>query len=409
MTSSGNKQYDNGAFSGYGLVLGHLMRYEYSSDPLDLLAALRAGHWLLMKNDGLATYYKSGVWWSAYQGQAFIDLYQATNDQKWMDAAIRYARRLESWQYDNGAWSWYDEHLDIVGHSFLRSDRSNDHRLLAMPEFLYFLGSMRAAGNYDFTQVEEAAIAWHRSAINDGSLDWHTRRSPYPLGHPNIKLGEDNIEANPIMTYLRYLIEFRTDATEQEIDQMIGVLQDENLIQMNGEFAPAIIGYEPRHKSDHDAPAAMTTTTAQFATLNLMRKQRFNTTNGPNAEACIAAILRVQEPDTGMIDHLGRNLLGHDSGNIQRMREDMHPYVGLKAIALRELIRARTLLGPPADDGEPIADAGPNQTVWDQDDSGNEVITLDASESTDDGTSLAMIGRGQAAAKIPARPLPKSR
>ena len=109
MSATGNKQYDNGGFSLYGSILGFLFRYEQGNDPLDLLAALRAGHWLRMTGDGLATYYKSGVWWSAYQGQAFLDLYRVTGDQEWMDAAVRYADRLREWQLPSGAWTWYNE------------------------------------------------------------------------------------------------------------------------------------------------------------------------------------------------------------------------------------------------------------------------------------------------------------
>ena len=346
LVSSSNKQYDNAGFSGYGMVLGNLMLYRQTQDPLHLLRAMRIGHWLQMKGEGLANYYKTGVWWSAYQGQAFIDLYAATGDQVWMDAAVRYAERLRSWQLDSGAWTWYDEETGTVGKSFLRNNRDWDNRPVLMSEFLYFLGSLRQAGNSDFIDVEERGLAWHRSAISDGSMDFHMRGSAYPTGHENIQVPEGNVMGYPIMTYMRYLLEFRADVTEDELDALMSVLVNGNIIKTDGSgMVPSIIGFERRFASGvSDAPRPMTTTTAQFAVINILRQQKFGTTSGPLPHDCIAAILQVQEPDTGLLDHLGRDLPGYRPGRSDRMNIDSHPYVGLKAITIRELLYALELI-----------------------------------------------------------------
>ena len=190
---------------------------------------------------------------------------------------------------------------------------------------------MRAAGNSDFVDVEEAAVAWHRNQIENGIMEWHSRRSPYPFGHPSIESNEALIQAFPITTYLRYLIEFRSDATQSELSELVTFLQDEGRIETTGTFAPSVIGYEPRQSSS-DTAAPMSTATAQLALVNVMAQQRFGTSFGPSAESLIGAILSVQEPDTGLIDHLGRDLPGYDFSLVERMAADSHPYAGLKAL-----------------------------------------------------------------------------
>jgi hypothetical protein len=154
---SNSKQYDNIAFVVYGVVHGHLALWRHRGDPLDLLPAIRAGQRLIPKS--LNTYYKSGLWWSAYRGLSFLALYEATGDPLWLEQAVSYARTIEGLQQPSGTWTYYHANKGTLGQSFSRDDRSGDMRPLFMPEFMLFLGQLRAAGVTDFVEVEERAQA----------------------------------------------------------------------------------------------------------------------------------------------------------------------------------------------------------------------------------------------------------
>ncbi|MCJ8335548.1 MAG: hypothetical protein MJH10_15120, partial [Epibacterium sp.] len=228
-----------------------------------------------------------------------------------------------------------------LGTSFSRGDRSFDGRLLFMPEALLFYGRLRAAGVNEFTSVEEDALAWHRSEIKAGTMSYHDRRSPYPMGHEKIEPGEEFLQAYPITTYLRYLVECRDDVTQEECQGLVDLLEEHGRFVTEGAYAPAVTGVEPRQAG---GPGAATFSSAQYAVFDLMKRGKFDISGGPKAKELIHAILAVQEPDTGLIDHRGRDMLGYDPGAIERMRSDQHPFVGLKALALIELQRSLPLL-----------------------------------------------------------------
>jgi hypothetical protein len=162
------------------------------------------------------------------------------------------------------------------------------------------------------------------------------------MGDTRITDPADNIaQAYPITTYLRYLIEYRDDTTQAELQALVNVLEEHGRFRTEGSQAPSVLGFEPRQGA---GPTPAGFTTAQYAVFQLLCRGRFELAGGPQAEDLIRTILRHQEPDTGLIDHILRDLPGHDPADYSRMRTDAHPYVGLKELTLIELQRAFELL-----------------------------------------------------------------
>ncbi len=348
----GGKQYDHESFNGYGAVNAFLLAARTLNDPRHLAAAARAGQWLAQRRSpaGLAAYYKTGFWWSPWQGMAFLDLYQATGHTHWLNLAVEYARVVRSKQRPSGTWTYVDPTTGAVGRSFERHDRSGDFHEFNNGEILLFLGRLRSRGVKEFADVEEKATAWHRRAATGGTFHWHSRRNPWPYGDPKIKPGERAVESFPILTYLLYLMKYRDDATPAEVDSLIQFVERHALVN-DGPFAPSILGYEPRH-APQDQPAPATFTTAQMAVIDLLRSRQFgNKAAESRAHRMLRAILNAQEPDTGMFDHLGRDLAGHDLGDRGRLSEESHQYLMLRSLTLQLLLEAGDLMRKPAPPG----------------------------------------------------------
>lgn len=342
----GGKQYDHRSMNGFAGINAFLLAADHLGRTDDLAAACRAGTWLTMVRSraGMASVYKTGFWWTAYQGLGFVDLYQATKDDYWLELAKEYAEVVKRAQLASGAWTWVDPDSGSRGRSFLRGSNDFDGRELLNSEILLFLGKLRQAGVTDYVDVEEKALAWHRRTIAANKMDWHSRRSPYPFGHEKIKPGEDRVQAFPMLTYLRYLLDYRQDATADEVDAVLKIVRDAGLYVTGGPFAPSVIGYEPR-QSREDLHQPATYTTAQLAVIELLRAKRFNLPDArKHAVELVFSVLNVQEPDTGLIDHLGRDLAGWNLADPDRLRSEQHHYSALRVLTLMELVRARQLL-----------------------------------------------------------------
>ena len=100
MLGTETKQYDGAGYNGYGVVLAALAQWRTSGDALDLLPALRAGQWIHNSAQSnihgvpVTTYYKDNIYWSAYDGLAYLALYEATGAQIWLDFARNYAEAI---------------------------------------------------------------------------------------------------------------------------------------------------------------------------------------------------------------------------------------------------------------------------------------------------------------------------
>ena len=52
-------------------------------------------------------FYKGDVWFSLWQGHAYIDLFEMTGDRAWLELAKSYVNgAIRPYQQDTGSWTW---------------------------------------------------------------------------------------------------------------------------------------------------------------------------------------------------------------------------------------------------------------------------------------------------------------
>ncbi len=200
VSKGGNKTYDNGCFIGYGVsvAMGLLEKLSAVEEEKQWArnVSRRAGDWLLAITGGPldlpGEYYKTRVWYTAWAGYAYIDLYALTGEQKWLDAAKRLAQSFADMQRPSGTWTWADENSGELGsrtYSRESDEWYNAWEEISAAEFLYFLGRLRAeCGVEEFWGVEKKALDWMRSYqarthlwVHNGEVSRFNVRQPQML------------------------------------------------------------------------------------------------------------------------------------------------------------------------------------------------------------------------------------
>ena len=201
MQRTGNKQYDNEPLNGAAAVFAGLLGHRLLDNQADRDRALSIAHHgaeflsaarrVRKGSRALPEYYKHDVWFTVPMGLAFLELYSATNNQHWLDEAIRYAETLKKTQLNSGTWTWVDEESDAVGTANHRNDRSWDNLPLHCADYLYFFGQLRASGIDTYADVEQRAAQWMATAtlnppVHQGrAYLWHDRRPGDSLEAPD--------------------------------------------------------------------------------------------------------------------------------------------------------------------------------------------------------------------------------
>jgi hypothetical protein len=184
----GEQTSSSGDFGRGQIMLGAvpvgLVRFHLASDPLEkeagLLFATEAGDVLrqiLVGRHGIPKNYKEGVANSHLYGSAFLDLYAATKDARWRNAALLLAKGYADSQLPNGTWAegWKNPALP---EKLLANPRTDKERAIyeagLIPgghgphlaeydcsEVLWFLGRLRQElATDDFRAVEDKAYRW---------------------------------------------------------------------------------------------------------------------------------------------------------------------------------------------------------------------------------------------------------
>ena len=96
-TSNGSKNYDNATQYSYGAIVAARIIAQLSSDPREQvrarMIARRAGSFLRSRCTyalGTPMFYKGDIFFTIWQGHAFIELFQLTGDRSWLALAQAY-------------------------------------------------------------------------------------------------------------------------------------------------------------------------------------------------------------------------------------------------------------------------------------------------------------------------------
>ena len=376
-----NKRYDNAAFNSYGAATAFGLLYQLSGNAelrrMARKAAENAGYWLdaMGKGNyrGIATYYKQMVHVSAWGAHAHMALFETTGDPRWLDAVKGYFTMLEDevtnrmsgpevqdFPPDDGVsagrtWTYLDESSGAVGRSSSRHDRSRDNFELNPGTFLWLLGKLRSDhGVTDFAAFEEDAAQWVADNIEDEQI-WDGGSGVPP--------------AEGATFYARYLLEYAPvyDAAlldkvvqyvETELTDWSHPLSEDGLTDV---FAPHVKNDMPRWVSGYyPSFVGGTAATSRMALVYLQRYARTaDKTDLDKAQALAHSVLRTQKPENGMIhqvgirafsaDHQIRLLEGPNGAEIDPLfnpsgRKDQHPYSGVKANVLRNLLSYAEIL-----------------------------------------------------------------
>jgi hypothetical protein len=174
---------------------------------------------------GLPPTYHGFVIHVHYTGLAYLDLYGATKDAKWLKAAEDLAQALAGLQQPNGTWTWttagpggkasFAPCVAFFG--------------LACPEFdaseiLHFYGRLRKeAGCGRFAEVERRALQW---MVDNSAKTFYWRDHPGNDG-PHQVLG--NVSPYPASYFVRYLLDWAepTEANLKLADEIMRFVEDQ--------------------------------------------------------------------------------------------------------------------------------------------------------------------------------------
>ncbi len=370
-----NKQYDNAAYNSYGGAVSFGILHELASDPQlrrqARKAAENAGYWLDVMGEGnyqgIATYYKQMFHVSAWGALGHMDLYETTGNARWLEAVKGYFTMLEhevtnrmdgpevrDFAPDDGVpggrtWTYLDEATGAVGESNSRDDRSRDNFELNPGTFLWLLGKLRVDhGVTDFAAFEANAAAWVADNIDDDDI-WDGGSGVPP--------------ADGALFYGLYLLDYAPAYDSVLLDKVVQYAEAELIdwshpVSEDGltdRFAPHVKNKVSRWVSGYYPEfVGGTAATSRMALVYLKRYARTaDLTDFEKAQALAHSVLRAQKPETGMIhqignrdfsaDHQVRLFEGPNGAEVDPLfnpsgRQDQHPYAGIKANALRNLV-----------------------------------------------------------------------
>jgi hypothetical protein len=376
-----NKRYDNAAYNTYGAAVAFGLLSELADDGQLQYHARKAGenagYWLDAQGQGnyrgIATYYKQMFYVSVWGAFGHMDLYETTGDARWLEAVKGYMTMLEDevtnrmdgpevhdFPPDDGVpagrtWTYLSEESangvspGDVGRSNSRNDRSRDNVELNPGTFLWLLGKLRVDhGVTDFAAFEANAAAWVADNIDDADI-WDGGSAVSP--------------ADGALFYGLYMLDYAPVFDAGLLDKVLQYVETEltdwsHPVSEDGltdDFAPHVKNKLPRWVSGYYPEfVGGTASTSRAALLYLKRYERTsNPTDLEKAQALAHSVLRTQKPENGMIhqvgvrdfsvDHEIRLLIGPNGGEIDPIfnptgRKDMHPYSGIKANTLRNLL-----------------------------------------------------------------------
>ncbi len=375
--ATGGKQYDNAALNSYGGAVAFGLLNRLSDDPalraFALESAARAGYWVdaqgLGNYGGLARYYKNMVFVSAWGALGHMDLYEATGEERWLDAVVGYLSFLEDqittrmvsmaqdFPPDDGVpggrtWLMLDPETGGVGKSNLRDDRTWDNYELHPMEFLWLLGKVRVDhGINTFATFEANAYQWVLDNLDDSYI-WNFRPNDQPATPQTV---------GPTLFAL-YLLDYQPGHDPAVLDQTIQHIEATHIDWrhpvtddgLRDAFLPSLRDYYPRQISGYlPVNVASTAATSRMALVYLKRFQHGGDPDDlAKAQALALAVLDRQNLETGLIHHLGAknfsedhlvrlfvgpNGVPPDSFGNPKGQIDQHPYTGLKANTLRNL------------------------------------------------------------------------
>jgi len=393
-TGTGNKNYDNAPLNGSAAAVLGALRAKEEADPAlkrRLLEEARSGgHFLTRRGRGpysLPQYYKGDVWFAAWMGPAFLDLYDATGEQQWMDRALDFAETLKRLQQPSGTWTWVDEESGAIGISNERGDRSWDNLDLQFAEFLYFFGRLRSQYEVeDYIPVETAAANWLKHAVatdpvhNERNYLWLDRRP-----------GEAKDAIGPTF-YALYLLDYALQEDDAHLQEIIRIAEDEFITwnrtsNPGSDFLPRVNGFAPRDVGSSGGYGVDPAATMRMALVFLKLYQHTGKQiDLERAKALCESVLALQRSN-GLIwgnPQLPDDPVAYtqqDGGHEYRMY-----YVDL-AINLQRFHEEMLAIGQL--DGRPWARAS-NIDVFDTDVDEQESVTLDGSGSQDiDGSIVS--------------------
>jgi len=168
-----------------GAVYAGLVRYRLTTDPNEreagLMMAIETGDYMragCLSRGGMPKAYKGGIANTHLFGTAFLDLYAATGDPRWKDAAEMVAKAYARLQLPNGTWA----ELEVDGRSSVDPATAKPKVPERQPihdagllhgihgphpaefdgsEVLWFLGRLRTELKTDaFRECEDKAYRW---------------------------------------------------------------------------------------------------------------------------------------------------------------------------------------------------------------------------------------------------------
>jgi hypothetical protein len=302
VSEGGNKTYDNGCFIGYGVAVSMALLERLGTvEEERLLAgemARRAGDWLIHITGGPlelpGEYYKSRVWYTAWAGYAYIDLYTLTGEQKWLDAATRLAGSFASMQQESGTWTWADENSGELGsRTYSRESEEWYERWeeISAAEFLYFFGRLRAeCGVEEFRETEHRALEWMKRMQGRTHLWVH-----------NGEVGRFNVR-QPEMFAL-YLLECarEEDGDDALAEELARMCEEKAVSWARGPgLAPFVAEPHLRAGSLGSPPNTASATRLARVFIALARRTG-NDLWLAKAKALTHAVLSIQNPATGEI------------------------------------------------------------------------------------------------------------
>lgn len=229
-------------------------------------------------------------------GLAYLDLYEATGDERWREAAIYVARRMVQFQLPTGTWGWTTRQGEmlVVGSSHNGQDNA-DHDA---SEVLYFLGRLRHDLKVDdFRENERRAYEWVMKN-SASSFYWRSQWS-------HAEMGGGNISTKSAVFFARYLLEY---ADEEDRDLK---LTDRILRYCEDQFVTWTDPDPDADAEDDDAPFIHVRNwgdkTRAGATANLaaayllMEKHTGDALFGAKGRALLQAVLAAQDHQTGNI------------------------------------------------------------------------------------------------------------
>jgi hypothetical protein len=173
-------------------AMANLIVYKFSDDPEERAEALRsaihageAGEFdTLVSPVGLAGTYKFNSNTHNVAGDAFLNMYEFTGDNRWKQAALRFARGLASFQKPNGSFEWVTGGGQVypVATHFGVSVQIDCNP----SEILSFFGRLRHELQTDeFREVERKALAfllrWKKEQFTWLEVGPHSHVWNYPL------------------------------------------------------------------------------------------------------------------------------------------------------------------------------------------------------------------------------------